>query len=133
MVSTELIIIMSVAMIIFLIVLSGVSKRSAENVLSQRSMDAKLSADKLASGINSVYLAGNGASTQVNLPYNLQDGTNYTLSINNIHHTVIVVWGSGTQVRQYSSQIITSNITGVITDISYPINITNQLGVISLG
>ncbi|MBS1266656.1 MAG: hypothetical protein MAG795_00624 [Candidatus Woesearchaeota archaeon] len=130
MVSTELIIIMSVAMVIFIVVLSGVNKRSAENVLSQRSMDAKLNADKLSSGINSVYLAGPGASMQVNLPSNLLDGTNYSLQINKMHHTVIVVWTSGSDSRQYSSQLVTANISGITSDISYPVNITNQQGVI---
>ena len=129
-ISAEFIIVLSALLIVILIIFSIFDKRSDEYFYNKRLMNAKEYSEKVASNINTVYLAGSGARTLVELPPALRDQTSYSINIYPQHHIVEITWMSKNNIRHYSSQILTSNITGTLTNIHSNINITNTQGVI---
>jgi len=127
-ISTELIIVLSALLIIFLIIISILNKRSDEYFFNQRYMNAKEYSEKVASQLNTVFLSGPGTRARVELPQTLRDNTNYSINIYPQQHVVEIAWLSKNNIRHYSSQILTSNITGKISNINGNINITNIEG-----
>ena len=127
-ISTELIIVLSAMLIIFIIIISIMNKRSDEYFYNRRLLDAKEYSEEVASQINTVYLAGPGTKAKVELPQTLMDNTNYSINIYPQHHSIEITWMSKDNIRHYSSQVLTSNITGNISNINGDINITNING-----
>ncbi len=125
-VSAELIIIFSVVFIVFAVLVIVASKNNDMLELSINEKYAKSQAQYLASEINNAYAAGNGFSKQISLPITLRTGTEYNLTINNTMRIVAVQW----QVREnrvYSYPLITSNVTGKLSDFDKTnITIKNQ-------
>lgn len=127
-ISTEFIIVFSIMLIMFLIILSIMNSRSDEYYYNKRLMNAKEYSEKVASHINTVFLAGPGTSTVLPLPNTLRDETNYTINIYPQVRIVEISWMSKNTERQYTSQILTSNVTGSLVDIIGNINISNVEG-----
>ncbi len=126
--STELIITLSALLIMFLIIISIMNKRSDDYFYNKRLMDAKEYSEKISSQINILFLAGPGTKAHVELPQTLRDNTPYSINIYPQHHIVEITWMSKNNIRHYSTQILTSNISGKLSNISNDVNITNTDG-----
>lgn len=130
--SIELLIVLAVLLIIFSLTVQIIYQRNDQQYYSRRQLYAKQYADQLASRINTVYQAGPGTSTTYYIPNTLQDGTNHTINIHPTQHQVEIIWQSKTSNRQYSSSLITSNITGNLSNLRGELSITNNLGSINI-
>lgn len=80
-VTVEFISVMAILSVIFLVTLNFIVAERRSMAQSLFSIDAQDTAQKVASAINSVYIAGDGASLNVTLPARLVGGVNYTTSV----------------------------------------------------
>lgn len=131
--SSEFIIVLSIVLMVFLFFLSTIAKRSDDYIYNKRLMDAKELNELVSTQINTIFIAGHGTSTKVMLPPNLKDSTNYTISIYPSERIVEITWMSKNNLRYYTTQILTSNISGKTTQINSEINLTNIDGGILIG
>jgi len=132
-VSVDLIIVISMILLIFLVVFVTVYKRNDEVVSSRTKYYAKAVSDKLASEINTIYLAGDGATKTAELPASLKDNTDYSISIYPDARIVNINWSYTDKEMHYGSPIISKDITGTLTDISNDVVLTNNNGVVEIG
>ena len=131
-VSVELVMIIAIILFIFIVIVSAMGNRSDEYIYNQRLFYARVQAEQFAAKINTVAIAGHGASESIDLPQQVQDGTDYTLTIYPIHHMVEIQWMSKDNVRPYGVPIVTSNITGLTTNLNGTLTLTNNQGEISI-
>jgi len=133
-ISTEFVIIVSIALIVFLIIFAIIDKRNDELYSTRTMLYARKEADNLASSINTIFLAGDGAQKTVLLPETLRDDKNYTINIYPTNHLVEITWGSLGKNKQYTSPLITADITGNLTSLkSTTLTISNSDGGIIIG
>lgn len=131
-ISTEFIIILSIALIVFLFLFTIANKRSDELYSTSKMLYAKQEADKLATAINTIFLAGNGASKTVNLPETLKDNANYNITVYPTEHIVDITFSSFGNLRHYSAPILTADVTGDLNIMNNDVNLTNSNGIISV-
>ncbi|MFH1317040.1 MAG: hypothetical protein ABII01_05975 [Candidatus Woesearchaeota archaeon] len=131
-VSVDMIIMMSFLFIIFLIMATIILYRNSELVSSTQKYYAKSLSDQVATEINSVFNAGDGTQKTIILPDQLKDNTAYNINIYPNSRIVEIVWNYGEETRHYSSSIITTQITGDLTNISDDISILNVNGEIDI-
>ncbi len=133
-ISTEFIIIVSVALIVFLIIFSIIDKRNDELYSTRTMLYARQEADQWASSINTIFLAGNGAQRRVSLPETLRDDKDYTINIYPSSHLVEITWSSLGKNKQYTATLITTNITGSLSELkNTSLRISNSDGGIIIG
>jgi hypothetical protein len=80
-ITLEYIVVMGIASIIFLITINFIMHEKKVMSESVWSIDGQDRVQELASAINSVYLAGDGAYLNVTLPKRLAGGVNYTVTV----------------------------------------------------
>jgi len=132
-VSAELLILISMMLVIFLVVFSVSNARHANSLVARKNLYARIVGDSFANEINSLYFAGHGSNKTVFLPGKLRDNTPYNLTIFPEAHLVVTTWQTGEYARQYSSSLLTANLTGELSGINYPVNLSNTGGVINIG
>ncbi|MBW2965950.1 hypothetical protein KY342_02485 [Candidatus Woesearchaeota archaeon] len=133
-ISAEFIIIASVSLVVFLIMFSIIDKRNDELYSERTMLYARMESDKLASSINTIFLAGGGAQKTISLPETLRDDKNYTINIYPTHHLVEIIWNSLGKNKQYTSILITADITGNLTSLkNITLIISNSDGGIVIG
>ena len=133
-ISAEFIIIVSIALVVFLMMFSIIDKRNDELYSTRTMLYARKEADNLASSINTIFLAGDGAQKTITLPETLRDDKNYTINIYPTNHLVEIIWSSLGENRQYTSPLLTANITGNLTSLSNTtLTITNSNGGMVIG
>lgn len=133
-ISTEFVIVVSIALIVFLFIFAIIDKRNDELYSTRTMLYARKEADNLASNINTIFLAGDGAQKTVLLPETLRDDKNYTINIYPSSHLVEITWSSLGKNKQYTSPLITADITGNLTSLkSTTLTISNSDGGIIIG
>lgn len=133
-ISTEFLVIVSIALLVFLIIFAIIDKRNDELYSTRTKLYAKQEADKLASNINIIFLAGDGANKTISLPETLRDDRNYSMNIYPSSHLAEIRWSSLGENRQYKATLITSNITGSLTSLkNQTLTITNSNGGVVIG
>jgi hypothetical protein len=128
--STEVVILLAALLIVLMTILSAFSNSPERSFLNRRSISAREYSEKLAFGINNIFLAGDGASQSLAIPTTLIDGTNYSISIIPAKRLVEIRWQSKQDLMQYSNQLITSKIGGKTTGIIGMANLTNLNGTV---
>src|SRR3989338_8024016 len=127
-ISVEFIIILAVMLIVFLGVFIIADKRTAEMYNTRTKLYANMEADKLASDVNGVFLAGSGTRRISMLPLTLKDNSAYNISIYPNEHKLQVVWQNSGIEDYYSAALIAGNISGILSSINYPVNVSNVNG-----
>lgn len=127
-ISVEFVMILAAMLIMFLIIFMAADKRTAEMYAGRTKLYAKMEADKLAAAINSIALAGNGASKIVQLPGTLRDNSAYNISIYPGSHRLEIFYSVSGENDHYSATLLTGVISGTLTNIRYPVNISNVNG-----
>lgn len=132
-ISAEFVIIASIALVVFLIVFAIIDKRNSNLYSTKTMLYARQESDSLANSINTVFLAGDGARKVISLPETLKDSSNYTINIYPTFHLIEITWDYLGKNKQYTSTLITSNITGSTSSLSnITLTITNNDGGISI-
>lgn len=129
-VSIDFIIVTSAMMLVFLFLLTVIDHRSTELSGITTRLSAKEVADNLAWNINEAFISGYGSKKSIFVPESLYDQTNFNLTVIPRARLVQITWGTGTQ--QYTSPLVTSNITGNLTLVQGMLNITNDEGTIKI-
>ena len=132
-VSIDFTISIMIAMILFVIILYSAHSHHHEMDSVVQSMDAKHVSERLAWGIDEVYLAGNGAAGRVNLPETVHGGKNYALRV--YPGSVLINYSSREGEKFCSHRILTKNINGTGSGLELTpgtIQITNTNGTIYL-
>jgi hypothetical protein len=111
-ISTEFIMISSIALAVFLMVFTIIDRRDDEIYSGLTMLYAKTEADSLASSINTVFLAGEGAWKTVSIPETLMTGEEYTINIYPSDRLVEIRWNYSGNSRQYAAPLITAGIDG---------------------
>ncbi len=133
-ISTEFVIIVSIALIVFLILFAIIDKRNDELYSTRTALYARQEADQLASSINTIFLAGKGAQKTISLPETLRDDKDYTIDIYPSNHLVEITWSSLGNNKHYTSSLITANITGSLSELkNTTLRISNIDGGIIIG
>lgn len=125
-VSTDLIIVLSVLLIVFSSVATTVNHRNEELTSSRTRLYAKALCERIATDINTVFLAGDGAKKTVELPELLKDNSNYLVNIYPKSHIVEIFWFYGNETRHYSCPILFGDLAGNLTNILDDFNVTNE-------
>ncbi len=99
-----------IVMVLFLVILYTVHSQQKEAEYAVQTLDGKHAAERLAQGINDVYLAGWGATKNVTLPEEIRGGKTYTLRV--YPRSVVVNYSSREGDRFYSHRILTSDVNG---------------------
>ena len=129
-ISTEFLIIASMALIVFSILLSIADRRNDELYAMRTTLYAREEADTLASNIHSIFFAGDGAQKTVSLPETLRDGTNYTIAIYPSNHLLEITWSSQGEQKSYTTTLVTANVTALSGLYNTTLTIANNGGVI---
>ena len=111
-ISTEFIIIASVVLVVFLVIFTIIDKRNDEFFASRTKIYVKELCDKVATEINAIFLAGNGATKRIILPETLKDDTDYLVNVYPTSHLVEIQWIYRDEVRQYTCPILFDDLTG---------------------
>ncbi len=127
-ISVEFITILSIALFVFLIVFIVADKRTGEMYNVKTKLYAKMEADKLAADINGIFLAGAGTSKISYLPNTLKDNTGYNISIYPTEHKLEIVWQSSGTTDHYSVALVAGEVSGTLSSINYPVNVSNVNG-----
>ena len=125
-VSTDLTIVLAVALIIFLSIFVTIENRNNELNHLKTKLYAKAICDKVAIEINTIFLAGDGAQKTVELPDSLKDNSNYIVNIYPKAHIVEVVWFYGNQTKYYHCPVVSGDLTCGLTNIVDDFNISNS-------
>jgi len=110
-VSVDMIVMLSIVLLIFLVVFLTVFDRDSEVMGSRTRFYAKAYADKAATDINTVCLAGAGSTKTIKLPDKLKSGEDYQIDIYPQEHIAEITWVRGDELMHYSSPIL-CNLTG---------------------
>ena len=130
--STEVVILLAGLLIILMALISAFSNNPERGFLDRRSISARESCEKLSSGINNIYLAGDGAVQVLYIPPTLIDGTAYVLDIRASNRLADIKWLSRSVFTYYESQILTTSVAGNLTGIQGTVTIANSNGTISI-
>jgi hypothetical protein len=115
-ITAEFVVITALVSFIFLMVVSVISHERKAAAQGIWETDAQNNADRLAEAINSVYLAGPGATLNLTLPKTLVGGINYTVTVRDRLATI--------SVQAYGREFERKFLTGGIEDGSPGLNIT---------
>lgn len=107
-VSLEFMIIASVALVIFLIFLSGYYEKIGPLQSNRKRIKASQLSSKSAQSINDVFLAGEGTSKTFYLPDYLPGNQEYNITVYPDSRSVYIDWGEG----EAGAKFLTTNITG---------------------
>ncbi|MEK6843644.1 MAG: hypothetical protein AABY04_04095 [Candidatus Micrarchaeota archaeon] len=102
--SFDLLLVLGIMLVIFLLLFNYYSEKTQTTNFQQKQFLASQTASEISEIVNSVYLAGNGASASYFLPNDLQ-GSDYSLTISNRRAEISL---DGNSV---SSAILTSGVT----------------------
>ena len=102
--SFDLLLVLGIMLVIFLLLFNYYSEKTQTTNFQQKQFLASQTASEISEIVNSVYLAGNGASASYFLPNDLQ-GSDYSLTISNRRDEISL---DGNSV---SSAILTSGVT----------------------
>lgn len=127
-ISVEFIIILSIALFVFLIVFIVADKRTGEMYNVKTKLYAKMEADKLAADINGVFLAGSGTRIVTMLPSTLKDNSAYNISIYPTEHKLEIVWQNSGIDDHYNAALVVGEVSGALSNINYPVNVSNVNG-----
>jgi hypothetical protein len=111
-ISTEFIMIASIALAVFLIALIIIGRRDDEIYPGLTRLYARTEADSLASSINTIFLAGEGARKTISIPETLMTGEEYAINISPSNRLVEIRWNYSGNIRQYAATLVTAGITG---------------------
>lgn len=133
-ITVDFIIVLIIALILFLVLFSTIDKRTTQMYSLRTNLYAKEMADKVATNINTIFLAGDGTSNTLIIPETLKDLTDYELRIYPNSHIVDISWYFADSRRHYSSPILTSGIDGNTTlhDTLGIIHFTNNNGIVNV-
>lgn len=133
-ITVEFMIMTAIVLVSFMAVLSAFASRGDEFYSMRTRLYAADEADQLAAAISTSFLAGDTAQTQLSLPSSLVNGENYTIDILPQIRQVQIRWQVFGQQRHYTSTLITSNITGNLSELrDRMITIQNRGGGIIIG
>lgn len=125
-VSVDLTIVLSAAMVIFLVVLITVSNRNEDLVFQRTKLYAKSICEKVAIDINTVFFAGDGTQKTVELPDSLKDNSHYLVNIYPTSHFVEVLWFYGNETKNYHCPIIFGNLECTLTNLVDDFNLSSD-------
>lgn len=127
-VSVEMVILLSALLILLMGIISTFSSASDRSFFSKRTVSAREFSERLAYGINNVYLAGEGASTEVVLPETLIDNTNYSIIIYPSQHLLEISWRARQDTERYQVQLLTGGLSGSLSGIHGAVQLSNAHG-----
>lgn len=128
-ISVDFMIIIAIAIFVFLVMFALVNRRNNDLQSLQTTLYARQLADKVATEINTVFLAGDGTTKTIEIPETLKDETSYTLKVYPEERIVNIMWTSKGSMRQYSSPVVTGAINGNLTLVfTQQISFTNTNG-----
>jgi hypothetical protein len=133
-ISVEFVIVIAIALVIFLTLFAIIDRRNDELYSTRTALYARQEADKFASAINTIFLAGDGAQKTIILPETLRDNKDYEINLYPSSHLLEIKWASLEQTKHYDSPLITADITGSLESLSnITLAITNTNGGIVIG
>jgi len=107
-VTVEFTAVIALATIIFLVVVNLITQERRATSQAMWAADAEDTAMKIARTINSIYLAGDGAKTNLTLPKKLVGGLNYTVTLRP-HLVTVYVPAYG---REFECKHLTGDVEG---------------------
>ena len=116
-ISAEFIIILMLLMSVFVFAVFVYGEQNTGFINSRENFEAKLLSEKIARGINNVYLDGNGAKTVILADKRVNDFNAYISG-----NAVIVEWGN----NYVDSSVLTSNVTVNSLTLGQFVNIKNN-------
>jgi len=131
-IAAEFLIVAAAVLIIGVVLLTVFSSREQQIDSVRAGIYASAQAEELSSIINSVYMAGDGASKTFFLPSSLRDNSNYGLRIYPSSRAVVINYSVNGEQRLHSSPVLTSNITGILNLSLGEILVRNTNGGISV-
>ena len=131
-IAAEFLIIAAAVFIIGVALLTVFSSREQQIDSVKAGIYASAQAEEFSSIINSVFLAGEGASKTFFLPTSLRDDSNYGLRIYPESRAVVINYSVNGEQRLRSSPVITSLITGSLNLSSGAVLVRNVNGGISV-
>ncbi len=129
-VSVEMIILLSALLILLMGFISTFSSASDRSYLSRRAVSAREFSERLSYGINNVYLTGDDAETEIELPETLIDNTNYSISIYPSQHILEISWRGRQDMERHQVQLLTGDISGNISGIYGTVRLFNANGTV---
>lgn len=129
-VSIEMVILLSALLILLMGIISTFSSATDRSFISRRAVSAREFSERLAYGINNVYLAGEGAETEILIPQTLIDNTNYSISIYPSSHILEVSWKARQDIERHQVQLLTAGLTGNLSGIHGPVSLLNANGTV---
>jgi hypothetical protein len=129
-VSVEMVILLSALLILTMGIISSFASSSDRSFFSKRGMSAREFSEKLAYGINNVYLAGDGASADIVIPSTLIDNTNYSIVIFPSQHILEISWKASQDVERHQVQLLTAGLAGKLSGIYGSVGLSNVNGTI---
>jgi hypothetical protein len=124
----EFILLLSGLLLAILVIISLFWSNPLYTTYSKPSINAREYAESLALEINNLFLAGDGTKAELLFHPTLIDNSEYVINIYSQNHLVEIKWYSAGELKQYSSQLITSSIKGNLTNLYGNINLTNIKG-----
>jgi uncharacterized protein (UPF0333 family) len=128
-VSVEFIVILAVILVIFIAVLHAMQTRRAHTGFISDELAARRVADAVAGAVSRLVMLGDGSLESHYIPLQLDGRTNYTITIYNESHEVVVSWGN----YLYSSTLVTSRMNTTTIPRGKTVLFRNDEGVISIG
>ncbi len=125
-ISVEFLIIIGVALIMFMFLFKIAADKSQQFAVQSSQLYAKQLTDKVAQNVNSIYLAGNGASKTIILPETMMNNLDYSINFYPDYNLVEINYSNG----KYASFLFVPEIQTNLTNINYPITIENNNGVV---
>ena len=127
-VSSELYILFTGLLVIFLVVFAFMAPRNASADEKKHLLQAKSVGDLAAWSINEVMLAGHGTTKTLYLPPTLKGSIDYNITVYPTERLVAIRWKD----RQYTTPIITSRIGGNLVLSKGNNTLTNAYGGITI-
>jgi len=126
--STELLIVLSVFLLLFLSLFAFASDHFA--VFSQKKvqLSAKIIAQDLSLQIHSLLLAGSGTSLTLSYPQKLDNGAEYFLQIFPSSRLLQISWLNSGKMKHYAVPLTTSSFQGNLTNMTSPLHLSNLQG-----
>jgi len=124
-VSVDFVVVFSILLLVFLSVLVIMNKRDNEFLASKTKFYAKSVCDRVATEINMVCLAGDGAKKTVKLSRTLKDNNYYLLRVHPTSHIIEVLWVYNNELMHHSCPIV-CGVTGNIS-VGGDFNVSNEV------
>ena len=125
-VSTDFMIALGIALIVLVGIFVAADKRDTSFEAHSTRLYAKQKADQVASLINQVHLAGQGANATLEQGATLQDGTPYSMMVYPSSRRIVIAYGS----REYATSLLTKNISGNLMGLNSTLTIRNAGGIV---